>query len=119
MARRRKGPARVPPATQQAPVKAPSPPEAEEQQEAYAPGPVETKVRADIDALVSGHPMGEALAEMAFALARTLDKGAGLAVAAVNRELRANLLELSRLGVDGDDDFDDQLSTPVRDEEEP
>jgi len=74
-------------------------------------GPIETQVRADVDALVTAHPMGESLAEMAFTLARTLDEGAGLAVAAVNRELRANLIEISRLGVD-DDDFDIALSTP-------
>ena len=89
-------------------------------------GPVETKVREDVGALITEHPMGEALAEMSFNLARVLDQGAGLAVAAVNRELRANLVELARLGVGGDDDLDDQLSTPepgdvpteVRDEEE-
>jgi hypothetical protein len=86
-------------------------------------GPVEGKVRADIAALVTSHPMGEALAEMAYALARTLDEGAGLAVAAVNRELRANLVELARLGVDADDDLDARLSTPdlpteVRDPED-
>jgi hypothetical protein len=69
--------------------------------------------------------MGEALAEMSFNLARTLDKGAGLAVAAVNRELRANLIELARLGVEDDGDLDGALSTPtdgvpaqVRDTEE-
>lgn len=112
MARRRpKQPPRppVPPDPIQVPVEPPEP----------ELGPVETKVRSDVESLMTAHPMGEALAEMAFALARTLDRGAGLAVAAVNRELRANLLELSRLGVDGDDDFDDQLSTPIRDEEEP
>jgi hypothetical protein len=86
-------------------------------------GPVERKVRADVAALMTAHPMGEALAEMAFTLARTLDEGAGLAVAAVNRELRANLVELARLGVNSDDALDDALSTPdlpaaVRDEEE-
>lgn len=89
-------------------------------------GAVEAKVRGDVGALISTHPMGEALAEMAFTLARTLDEGAGLAVAAVNRELRANLIELARLGVDSDDDLDDDLSTPsggdvpaqVRDEED-
>ena len=74
-------------------------------------GPVEAKVRADVAALVTAHPMGEALAEMAYTLARTLDDGAGLAVAAVNRELRANLVELARMGV-SDDDLDDRLSTP-------
>jgi hypothetical protein len=85
-------------------------------------GPVETKVRQDVAALTTAHPMGEALAEMAYTLARTLDDGAGLAVAAVNRELRANLVELARLGVD-DDDLDARLSRPggpaeVRDPEE-
>lgn len=74
-------------------------------------GPVETKVRADLEALVTAHPMGESLAEMSINLARTLDDGAGLAVAAVNRELRANLVELARMGV-SDDDLDDRLSTP-------
>jgi hypothetical protein len=83
-------------------------------------GPVEAKVRQDVTALISAHPMGEALAEMAFTLARTLDEGAGLATAAVNRELRANLMELARLGVpDDDDDLEDRLSSPVRDAENP
>jgi hypothetical protein len=81
-------------------------------------GPVETAVRADVASLVTAHPMGDAIAEMAFTLARTLDAGAGLAVAAVNRELRANLLELARLGVDDGDDLGDELSAPVRNEEE-
>lgn len=75
-------------------------------------GPVEAKTRTDISALVTAHPMGEALAEVAFTLARTLDDGAGLATAAVSRELRATLVELAKMGVDGDDDLDQQLSTP-------
>lgn len=87
------------------------------------PGPVERHVRADIAALVTTHPMGEALAEMSFALARLLDAGTDGA-AAVNRELRANLVELSRLAVDEGDDLGDELSEPemspeVRDSEEP
>jgi hypothetical protein len=82
-------------------------------------GAVERKVRADIGALVTAHPMGESLAEMAFSLARTLDEGAGLAVAAVNRELRANLVELARMEVGSDDDeFGDSLSAQTRDAEE-
>jgi hypothetical protein len=86
-------------------------------------GPVERKVRADLRALITAHPMGEALSEMAITLARQLDDGAGLAIAAVNRELRANLLELSRLAVDDGDDLADELSAPelpaeVRDREE-
>jgi hypothetical protein len=83
------------------------------------PGVVERKVREDIAALMSAHPMGESLAEMAYALARVLDNGAGLATAAVNRELRANLLELSSLAVDDDDELADDLSAPVRHPEEP
>jgi hypothetical protein len=82
-------------------------------------GRVERKVRADVNALITAHPMGEALAEMAFKLAQTLDEGAGLATAAVNRELRANLVELARMGVSDDDDLEDRLSTPVRDAEDP
>ena len=78
-------------------------------------GPVEREVRRDIRALVTVHPMGEALAAMSLNLARTLDDGAGLATAAVNRELRANLLELARLAVNDDDTLDAELSTPVRD----
>jgi hypothetical protein len=73
---------------------------------------VERRVRADVAALISVHPMGEALAEMSFNLAHVLDEGAGLATAAVNRELRANLMELSRLADDGNDDLADELSTP-------
>ncbi len=82
-------------------------------------GLVEKKVRADVGALITAHPMGEALSEMAFALARLLDEGAGLATAAVNRELRANLVELTRLAVDSDDDLADELSTAIGDDEEP
>lgn len=87
-------------------------------------GPIERRVRADVDALMIAHPMGEALAEMSFSLAEALDGGmGGMARAAVNRELRMNLIELAGMGVD-DDDLDQQLSTPsvspeVRDPEEP
>ena len=78
-----------------------------------APGPVEAKVRADVEALKTAHPMGESLAEMSFSLARGLDAGAATMAAALNRELRANLVELARLGVNSDDDLDAALSTPV------
>jgi hypothetical protein len=65
--------------------------------------------------MVTTHPMGEAIAEMSYSLARRLDEGAGLTAAAVNRELRANLLELARMADRGHDDLASQLSTPVRD----
>lgn len=74
-------------------------------------GPVERRVRADIAALVTAHPMGESLAEMSFALARLLDSGTD-AAASVNRELRANLLEMARLADDDDDELADELSRP-------
>jgi hypothetical protein len=75
-------------------------------------------VRADVANLMTAHLMGDSLAEMSYSLARAMDQGAGLAAAAVNRELRANLEAMSRLAVDSDDDFEDELSAPVRDEEE-
>ena len=79
-----------------------------------APGPVEEKVRADIGALMTSHPMGEALAEASYAMARLVDRYPAAAVAA-NRELRTNLLELAGMGVgdDSDADLDGLLSTPV------
>jgi len=70
-------------------------------------------VLADIEALVTTHPMGEALAATAVELARTLDAGAGLAVAAVARELRATLTELASMEVPDDDGLDAALSTPT------
>lgn len=76
-------------------------------------GAVERQTRADVKNLKSTHPMAGAIAESAFTLARALDRGAGLAIAAVSRELRANLVELSRLGADGDPDVDADLSTAV------
>jgi hypothetical protein len=87
-----------------------------------ASGLIETKVRADVGALVTAHPMGEALAEMAFAIAKVLDGGQvkDLAYAGINRELRETLVELASLGVDDDDNLDAELSVPteVRDPED-
>ncbi len=75
------------------------------------PGPVETKVRADVEALVSAHPMGEALAAMSYALAQGIDDGPEMMRAALNRELRLNLVELAGMGVGGDD-LGAELSMP-------
>ncbi len=55
------------------------------------------------------------LGAIALTLAQTLDEGAGMAVAAVAKELRATLKELTPH--DGGDDFQklmDELSTTVR-----
>jgi hypothetical protein len=86
-------------------------------------GRVERKTRADIVALITAHPMGEALTEMSLTLAWAIDHiretGKGLMVLpATNRELRDNLTELARLAVNDDDPLADELSAPVRDEEE-
>lgn len=76
-------------------------------------GAIERQVRADVGALMSEHPMGEALAAMAFKLARLMDGSVQhMAVAGINRELRETLLELARLGVDDDDGLDAELSRP-------
>ena len=77
-------------------------------------GPIEQQVRADVEALVTAHPMGEALAEMAYKLAQVLDGEAkDLAVAGINKELRETLCELARLAESGDDDLSDSLSVPT------
>ncbi len=81
-------------------------------------GPVESAVRADLAGV--DLPDGRAgLAEAAYALAAKLDADAGLATAAVARELRATMVSLVK---DEDDTPQDalaeligRLSTPVRD----
>lgn len=77
------------------------------------------KVTADLEALVTTHPMGEALAEVALNLANRLDDPDEKAPAAVAKELRATLVELAGGAVDDDDDLADELSAPVRNPEEP
>ena len=83
-------------------------------------GPVELAVRRTLRNAERLNPAHDGLAESAFTLARSLDDGAGLAVAAVARELRATLTALTSAGSgsDGGDDFDAliaRLSTPVVD----
>ena len=75
-------------------------------------GPVEAKTRSDVAALMSGHPVGEAIAEAAYAMARLVDQYPAVATSA-NRELLRNLEALTGMGVDGDADLDGFLSTPV------
>lgn len=77
-------------------------------------GQVESKVRSDLEALITTHPMGEALAELAYTLAAQLDGGElGMATAAVSKELRATLDALVKMREGDDDDLDAALSTPV------
>lgn len=64
------------------------------------------------------NPAHEGLSAAALVLAAKLDGDAGLATAAVARELRATLTALTAAGSDGGDDFDgflEQLSAPVGD----
>ena len=76
---------------------------------------VSEQVRNDIAAIVTAHPMGEALAAIAYNLAARLDDPDEKAPAAVAKELRATLLELAEGVTDDDDDLDALLSTPLRD----
>jgi hypothetical protein len=64
-------------------------------------GACETATRAEIAALTG--PVSPALAATAVHLARHLDKGAGLATAAVARELRATITALTVGGGDEED----------------
>jgi hypothetical protein len=81
-------------------------------------GPVEQATRADLAEMASSGPVSRSLAATALTLARALDQGAGLAVAAVARELRATLAALAGpAGGDPDDgtqEFFARMSTPVR-----
>lgn len=81
-------------------------------------GSIESMVRLNIAGLSTQHPMSDALSEMAYGLAATLDRGAGLAEAAVNRELRATLADLVHSTRGDEDDLSDLMSTPVRDPQE-
>lgn len=78
------------------------------------------KVRKDLDALVTSHPMGEALEQLAMDLAGKIDvEEDGRVVASLAKELRATLHELAE-GAEGDvDDLAAELSAPVRDPEGP
>lgn len=76
-------------------------------------GPLESKVRRDVETLSTAHPMGESLAELAYFLARALDDGVeDKSLAAVSRDLRMTLIELARLGVPDDDGFSANLGVP-------
>jgi hypothetical protein len=57
---------------------------------------VERATRADVRKLGLAGPAASTLAHTAYALARKLDQDAGMAAAAVARELRATMLELAK-----------------------
>lgn len=79
-------------------------------------GPIEAAVVRDIAAWQVEGQAG--LKALASSLARTLDEGAGLAVAAVARELRAVMASLQPVAPEEPDALDDlirRLSTSPRD----
>jgi predicted trehalose synthase len=78
---------------------------------------VERATRRDVKALGDLAGVQRSLAEAAYNLAKTLDDGAGLATAAVARELRATLLTLKEAGGVGaaTDALADALSSPMDD----
>jgi hypothetical protein len=66
--------------------------------------------------------LDEALGTLALTLASALDEGAGMATAAVSKELRATLAALTRKETDVDDDdpiFGADLPTSVRHRPQP
>jgi len=77
-------------------------------------GPVERSLRRELRQLDA---LNTTLGQSALTLARALDAGAGLATAAVARELRATVDAVKR-GDDGSDELDGFLAglrPPVRD----
>ena len=82
-------------------------------------GAVELAVKRTLRDAEQVHAAHDGLAAVAVVLARALDRDAGLATAAVARELRAVLTALTEAGSGGDDDgFDGliaRLSAPVGD----
>lgn len=82
-----------------------------------AAGPMEKAIRATLRALEVS-PVSDARARLAVVLAKTLDGDAGMATAAVSRELRATLTELESRDGGNTDEFTDllrQLSAPMVD----
>lgn len=77
-------------------------------------GPLEEAVRGDIEQLGLVSPTARSMAELSYNLARKLDGGAGMATAAVAKELRETLDAMAEVA--GDDDGSAllaHLSTPV------
>lgn len=66
-------------------------------------GPIEKAARSDVENLKSTHPAAASLEQAVFSLAHVLDEGAGMASAAVAREMRTTLADLVPAGGDDDD----------------
>jgi hypothetical protein len=72
-------------------------------------GSVERATRADVRKLGLAGPAASTLAHTAYALARKLDQDAGMAAAAVARELRATMADLAKSATPVDRDGLDDL----------
>ena len=78
-------------------------------------GDVSRSVAALVESMGEITPGQSVLASAALVLAGELDRGAGMAAAAVSKELRATMAELGGDDGDGDDAFSEwerQLSNP-------
>src|SRR5690606_27091584 len=76
---------------------------------------VEAEVRAQLENAPEIHPAHRALVATAITLARKLDEGAGMATAAVSKELRATLDAILKAGEGAEDELDafvNSLGTP-------
>lgn len=78
-------------------------------------GPVELKLRQEIGELKLAGQLSGTLVSAAYALARKLDRDAGMATAAVARELREYVKMIEGVAGDSEDtkSHRDDLSTPV------
>lgn len=77
-------------------------------------GAVEETVRAELAALVTAHPMADALRAMAIHLAHKLDHADAQTVAGISKELRATIDALTGLATtDAAAELDRLLSTPT------
>lgn len=79
-------------------------------------GPLEAKTRAAVEELGDLDGVQATLAELAFALAERMDRGAkGMAAAAIAREIRETLRAMTEAADDGDAvaELLRQLASPV------
>jgi hypothetical protein len=104
-------------AQKRAPAKKPAPPAplptrrpraktAQPRPPAPKQGSLERAVRKDLASVADESPVHTSLVQLAISLARQLDAGAGMAAAAIGRELRNTLNQLTEAEEDKDDELD-------------
>lgn len=81
-------------------------------------GPLESAVRRNLAEIGLETSLSESYAEICYNLARNLDNGAGMASAAIAKELRETLQTIEEAAGDGDDEllarFSAAMPAPVR-----